>query len=90
MNSPAPRSYPKRGQRTAVTSYSSNRRGQRRSAGIPSRTHPNNSITSGTTTTATSQKWTRVMRNPISPLDEPYFGSTPTGALLINLFSIYV
>lgn len=86
MNSPTPRSYPKRGQRTAVASYSSNRRGQRRSAGIPSRTHPN-STTSGATTTTTSQKWTRVMRNPISPLDEPYFGSSPTGALRIYVLS---
>lgn len=74
MNSPVGRSYPKRGQRT-VSSYSGRR--QRRSAGAPSR----NPVVEQSE--APAQKWTKVYRNPTSPLDEPYFGSGPTATFKV-------
>ncbi|KAL7516113.1 hypothetical protein ACHAWX_001166 [Stephanocyclus meneghinianus] len=77
MNSPPARSYPKRGQRT-TTSYSGRR--QRRSAGATSR-HPVFEQSSGA-----AQKWTRVLRNPTSPLGEPYFGSGPTASFQIPMW----
>lgn len=78
MNSPVGRSYPKRGQRT-VTSYSSSRR-QRRSAGVPSR----NPIVDQSG--AAAQKWARVLRNPVSLLDEPYFGSSPSASFKVPVW----
>jgi len=82
--------FPKRSRQStgSTTSYSTSRR-PRRSAGGASSTHhgsisgalsPNNLLG------VPSQKYTKVMRHPTSPLDEPYFGSSPTASFKIPMW----
>ncbi len=81
MNSPAlrgsdKRTYPKRGARQSRPRTST---GSRRGRGHAVASYTASSA--GVATTA--KKWTKVWRNPTSPLDEPYFGSSPKASFQV-------
>ena len=91
MSTPT-RSYPKRSRQStgSSTSYSTSRRPRRSAGGTAGGTKSRKSSHGGSGITDNlgipSQKYTKVMRYPTSPLDEPYFGPSPTATYKIPMW----
>mmetsp|Transcript_34450 Transcript_34450/g.83360 ORF Transcript_34450/g.83360 Transcript_34450/m.83360 type:complete len:475 (-) Transcript_34450:217-1641(-) len=87
-----PRSYPKRNrQSTGAGTYSTARR-PRRSAGTGRAASGASGGVGGGVVVSTenlgvaAQKWTKVYRAPVAPLDEPYFGSSASASFEIPMW----
>ena len=80
------RGYPKRSARAAgINTYSTSRR-PRRSAGTSSGGGGDRLVVSTENLGVPAVPWTKVLRYPSAPLDEPYFGRSPKASFQIPMW----